>query len=158
MYVKIKRARKRPGDNFPVLPMPRIVDTRAVESTTSLLDNLEWGPKVTHSKTGANLREAPPVRVLHGPPGSNSARGSGANHLTVDERSGCFRGRSRGDEQPRTGSPTEEARAFPDPGVRAYSNALGGCVYDRGRNPRARDRCSGQETTGKPLQGPARIK
>ena len=120
--------------------------------------NWSGARRVTHSKTGANLREAPPVRVLHGPPGSNSARGSGANHLTVNERAGCFRGRSRGDEQPRTGSPTEEARAFPDPGVRAYSNALGGCVYDVGRNPRARDRCSGQETTGKPLQGPARIK
>ena len=136
--------------------MPRIVDTRAVESTTSQINKLEWGPKVTHSKTGANLREAPPVRVLHGPPGSNSA-GAVERTTSQQKRAGCCRGRSRGDEQPRTGSRTAEARAFPDPGVRAYSNALGGCVYDVGRNPRARDRCSGQETTGKPLQGPATI-
>ena len=158
VLINVKRTRTRPGDNFPVLPMPRIVDTRAVESTTSQILNLEWGPKVTHSKiTSASLREAPPRASIARSSRLELGRGSGVNHLTDNERAGLCRGRSRRDEQPRTGSPTEEAWAFPDPGVRAYSNALGGCVYDRGRNPRARDRCSGQETTGKPLLGLARI-
>ena len=68
--------------------MPRIVDTGAEDSNPSLLDNLEWGQTVAHSKIGASLMEAPPVRVLHGPPGSNSARGGRVNSLTVNERSG----------------------------------------------------------------------
>ena len=109
-----------------VFPGPRIVSPGAVESTTSQFLNGELGDGyqlhvscpggwVTGGvQLGAN-EEAPTRACIARSSQDLLSRGGRVNYLTVNERSGLYRGRPRGRTTPHR-HPTEEVWALPDPG------------------------------------------